>query len=74
MSILYYKNIAESIDKKWDPKADTLFYVVDRKNGGIVAKYKVLIYHECESDKFLILVIHLFVDTPFLLLPSPQCL
>ncbi|KAF7975245.1 hypothetical protein HWV62_10104 [Athelia sp. TMB] len=40
MSILYHKNIAEAIDKKWNPKAFTKFYVVDRKNGGVVAKYK----------------------------------
>ena len=41
ISILFYKNIAEAIDKKWNPKAFTKFYVVDRKNGGVVAKYKV---------------------------------
>lgn len=43
MSILMNKNVAESIDTDWKPKVDTLFYVVDRKNGGVVAKYKVSI-------------------------------
>ena len=38
------KNVAESIDMDWKPKTDTLFYVVDRKNGGIVSKYKVGTY------------------------------
>lgn len=41
MSIVLNKNVAQSIDQKWNPKADTLFYVVDRHNGGVVAKYKV---------------------------------
>lgn len=45
MSILMNKNVAESIDTDWKPKVDTLFYVVDRKNGGVVAKYKVSIEH-----------------------------
>lgn len=41
LSLLYYKNIAQSIEQKWDPASYTLFYVVDRKKGGLVAKYKV---------------------------------
>jgi hypothetical protein len=41
MSLLQYTNIAESIEQRWDPKLYTLFYVVDRKDGGLVAKYKV---------------------------------
>ncbi|PCH43246.1 carotenoid oxygenase [Wolfiporia cocos MD-104 SS10] len=38
MSLLYYKNIAQAIDQS--TKDDALFYVIDRINGGIVAKYK----------------------------------
>jgi len=40
LSLLYYKNIAQSIEQKWDPGFYTMFYVVDRKKGGIVAKYR----------------------------------
>ncbi|KZT06918.1 carotenoid oxygenase [Laetiporus sulphureus 93-53] len=40
MSLVLNKNVAESIDYNWNPKADTLFYVVDRNNGGLVGKYK----------------------------------
>ncbi|KAG7085937.1 hypothetical protein E1B28_003467 [Marasmius oreades] len=40
LSVLYNRNIAQSIDKKWNPNLNTLFYVLDRKNGGIVAKYE----------------------------------
>lgn len=38
---MYYKNIAQSIEQKWDPGLYTLFYVVDREKGGLVAKYRV---------------------------------
>ena len=44
MSILLNKNVAESIETGWKPEIDTLFYVVDRKHGGIVSKYKVGLY------------------------------
>ncbi|KIK58658.1 hypothetical protein GYMLUDRAFT_227948 [Collybiopsis luxurians FD-317 M1] len=40
LSLLYYQNIAQSIEK-WKPGEDSLFYVIDKKNGGVVAKYKV---------------------------------
>jgi torulene dioxygenase len=40
MSMLFNQNITESIER-WDPKANSIFYVIDRKNGGIVAKYRV---------------------------------
>jgi torulene dioxygenase len=40
MSLIFNKNIAESIEK-WDPKANSTFYVIDRKSGGIIAKYQV---------------------------------
>ncbi|EEB96050.1 hypothetical protein MPER_04882 [Moniliophthora perniciosa FA553] len=40
LSILYNQNIAESIDKKWNPDLKTVFYVIDKRNGGIVAKYE----------------------------------
>jgi torulene dioxygenase len=53
MSIIWNKNVAQSIDQKWDPKADTLFYVVDRHQGGVVAKYKVRIFrHETKGVYF----------------------
>jgi torulene dioxygenase len=45
LSLLYYKNIAQSIEQKWDPGFYTLFYVVDRKKGGLVAKYRVRVSH-----------------------------
>lgn len=48
MSIIWNKNVAQSIDQKWNPKADTLFYVVDRHHGGVVAKYKVRLFR-CEA-------------------------
>ncbi|KAL0064336.1 hypothetical protein AAF712_008782 [Marasmius tenuissimus] len=35
-----HKSIAEAIEKKWDPSLDSIFYVIDRKEGGIVATYK----------------------------------
>jgi hypothetical protein len=41
LSLLYYKNIAQSIEQKWNPGLYTMFYVVDRKKGGLVAKYRV---------------------------------
>lgn len=44
MTLPFTKNMTESIEKKWNPKADTSFYVIDRKNGGIIAKYKVSIF------------------------------
>ena len=44
MSILLNKNVAESIETGWKPEINTLFYVVDRKHGGIVSKYKVGTY------------------------------
>ncbi|CCM00316.1 uncharacterized protein FIBRA_02346 [Fibroporia radiculosa] len=40
LSVVMNGNLAESIDTNWDPHADSVFYVVDRKHGGIVAKYK----------------------------------
>ncbi|KIK63401.1 hypothetical protein GYMLUDRAFT_41098 [Collybiopsis luxurians FD-317 M1] len=39
LSILYNQNIAQSIEK-WKPNVDSLFYVIDKKNGGVIAKYK----------------------------------
>lgn len=55
MSIIWNKNVAESIDQKWNPKADTLFYVVDRHNGGVVAKYKVCLLHRKAETALAIL-------------------
>ncbi|ESK85111.1 retinal pigment epithelial membrane family protein [Moniliophthora roreri MCA 2997] len=40
MSILYNQNIAQSIDKKWNPKMNSLFYIIDKASGGVVAKYE----------------------------------
>jgi len=40
VSILYNKNLVQSIGKKWNPNEPTLFYVVDRVQGGVMAKYK----------------------------------
>ncbi|KZT07349.1 carotenoid oxygenase [Laetiporus sulphureus 93-53] len=40
MSILLNKNLAQSITTDWDPTADTLIYVIDRMNGGVIAIYK----------------------------------
>ncbi|KAJ8084349.1 hypothetical protein PM082_003118 [Marasmius tenuissimus] len=40
LPILYHKNIAQAIEKKWNPSLDSIFYVIDRKKGGIVARYK----------------------------------
>lgn len=34
-------NIADAIDKTWHPEKPSIFYVVDRHDGGLVAKYKV---------------------------------
>ncbi|KIK63398.1 hypothetical protein GYMLUDRAFT_83894 [Collybiopsis luxurians FD-317 M1] len=39
LSILYNQNIAQAIEK-WKPNVDSLFYVIDKKNGGVIAKYK----------------------------------
>jgi torulene dioxygenase len=39
--IPFNNNLAQSIKTEWDPTVNTLFYVVDREHGGIVAKYKV---------------------------------
>ena len=41
LSIPFNNNVAQSIKTEWDPSANTLFYVVDRVHGGIIAKYKV---------------------------------
>ncbi|KAL0576582.1 hypothetical protein V5O48_005414 [Marasmius crinis-equi] len=40
LPILYHKNLAQAIEKKWNPSLDTIFYVVDRQKGGVVARYK----------------------------------
>lgn len=39
-SIPFNRSIAGSINKKWNSKRDALFYVIDRKAGGVVAKFK----------------------------------
>ncbi|KAL6308117.1 carotenoid oxygenase [Sparassis latifolia] len=38
ISVGLNRNLAGSF-KKWDPKRDTLFYVIDRNDGGVVAKF-----------------------------------
>ncbi|KZT63168.1 hypothetical protein DAEQUDRAFT_770851 [Daedalea quercina L-15889] len=40
LSLLATHNIADAIEKTWHPEKPTIFYVVDRHNGGLVAKYK----------------------------------
>ena len=35
-----YKDILSSL-KPWDPKRDTLFYIISRERGGVIAKFKV---------------------------------
>ncbi|KAF5371421.1 hypothetical protein D9757_009998 [Collybiopsis confluens] len=39
LSVLYHQNIAQAIEK-WKPDSQSLFYVIDKKNGGVVRKYK----------------------------------
>ncbi|KAF9070227.1 carotenoid oxygenase [Rhodocollybia butyracea] len=39
LSILYHQNIAQAIGK-WNPNLNSLFYVIDKKNGEVVAKYQ----------------------------------
>ncbi|KDQ50686.1 hypothetical protein JAAARDRAFT_141534 [Jaapia argillacea MUCL 33604] len=34
------RNIASSLEKKWNPNRNTLFYVIDRHTGGLVSKFK----------------------------------
>ena len=34
-------NVADALEKKWHPEKPSIFYVIDRHNGGLVAKYKV---------------------------------
>lgn len=36
------RNFADAIDNTWHPEKPSIFYVVDRHNGGLVAKYKVI--------------------------------
>ena len=38
-AVPYYKNLAQSF-KSWNPKRKTLWYVIDRKNGGVIRKFK----------------------------------
>ncbi|KAF9270537.1 carotenoid oxygenase [Marasmius fiardii PR-910] len=38
LPILYHKNVAQAI-AKWNPDLDSVFYVIDKKKGGVVAKY-----------------------------------
>ncbi|KAI3611323.1 carotenoid cleavage dioxygenase 1 [Moniliophthora roreri] len=40
LSILAKNNLAQAIEKKWNLNDPSLFYVIDRKKGGIVAKYE----------------------------------
>ncbi|KAK7047176.1 hypothetical protein VNI00_006842 [Paramarasmius palmivorus] len=40
LSILVKNNLAQAIEKKWNPNDPSVFYVIDRKKGGIVAKYQ----------------------------------
>ncbi|KAH9911044.1 carotenoid oxygenase [Fomitopsis serialis] len=40
LSMLSTNNVADSIEKTWHPEKSSVFYVVDRHNGGVVAKYK----------------------------------
>ncbi|TFY63350.1 hypothetical protein EVJ58_g3311 [Rhodofomes roseus] len=55
LALLSTHNIADSIEKTWNPKFPSVFYVVDRHNGGLVAKYKVAnssVFNDvCEADK-----------------------
>ncbi|KAI0917770.1 hypothetical protein AcV7_007097 [Taiwanofungus camphoratus] len=51
-SIVFNRNIAGSINKKWNPKRNALFYVIDRHNGGVVAKYETppfFAFHQINS-------------------------
>lgn len=41
LPILWNLNVMDSIKKEWDDAQDTIFYVVDRHKGGLIAKYKV---------------------------------
>ncbi|KZT63483.1 hypothetical protein DAEQUDRAFT_770558 [Daedalea quercina L-15889] len=40
LSLLLTHNVADAIDKTWHPERPSVFYVIDRHNGGLVAKYK----------------------------------
>ncbi|EJD55138.1 carotenoid oxygenase [Auricularia subglabra TFB-10046 SS5] len=40
LPVLLNKNIIDGIEREWKPRTDSLIYVVDRVNGGLVAKYK----------------------------------
>lgn len=31
----------DSVDKKWNKDRPTLYYVIDKKKGGVVAQFKV---------------------------------
>lgn len=41
LPLLFHRSILSGINQKWDPNRLTEFHVVDRENGGVVAKYKV---------------------------------
>lgn len=41
LPLLFHRNILSGINAKWDPNRLTEFHVVDRENGGVVAKYMV---------------------------------
>ena len=67
MSVLWNANIAQSINQTFDPKKPTLFYVIDRKNGGVVARYKVgCTFHPSSSS---LTAYNMSTDFTFLLLP-----
>ncbi|KAI3611425.1 carotenoid cleavage dioxygenase 1 [Moniliophthora roreri] len=51
LDILLKKNMVQAI-KKWNPDIPSVFYVIDRKNGGIVAKYQsppFLCFHQVNA-------------------------
>jgi torulene dioxygenase len=41
LSMIWYRNVLDALDKTWKNDRPTFYYVIDRINGGVVAKYKV---------------------------------
>lgn len=54
LSLLVTHNIADAIDKTWHPEKPSVFYVVDRHSGGLVAKYTVWHFAELAIVRVLI--------------------
>ena len=42
-------NVADALEKKWHPEKPSIFYVIDRHNGGLVAKYKARSLNEVNA-------------------------